>query len=560
MQRGRLLSRFEFTRLCRHEFFEVSAMTNLNVSEPDTQRSETGDKPLLTCKSFWLFVGLVVLGLASRIINFAHARSLWLDELLISFQITAHTVVQMLFNRLESGHVAPPGFLIITKYATSLFGVNEFSLRVLPFIFSIFGILVACSFAHRTTALSISSRAVFLALLSLSPVLGLYAAEGKQYGVDVAITVWLLALALQDGPLIDRWKQLALWGGCALFFSHPAVFILAGIGFAIIIERETWQTNRSRLQCGAVFVTWLVSFALVFAPVLNAGASNPALIRFWRAGFGPGWPNSWSELRWYLDSGVNLMEVAFSSARRFGAGEGDPRFFVPGLLLGLMTAIGLLFSGLAIPRLGRITIVVLAGALIASSLRLYPFRGRLILYLVPFVYLGAGGCFHGFHRWPKLSKAMSILGAVLLAGLAAPPALWGLCHPYDKPQIKLAMECVKASRLPKDTFYLLPSSKDAFLHYSNGMNIRLTRIKDIRWSYKQQKKSSGIKLTEVIDGILPLDNSRIWVVGFHRTDTFFPLLSSLDAHGMVVQKCIGEGAEAWLLQRATQKPVSANTG
>ena len=60
-----------------------------------------------------------------------------------------------------------------------------------------------------------------------------YSSEVKQYIVDVAVTIGLLPSPCHClTGLSKAFANLAFAGSLALWFSHPSLFVLAGIGFA----------------------------------------------------------------------------------------------------------------------------------------------------------------------------------------------------------------------------------------------------------------------------------------------------------------------------------------
>ena len=74
-------------------------------------------------------------------------RELWFDEmqLAINFIDTPapkENIILWAFKPLQYYQIAPPFFLLGVKFATLIFGINEISLRLIPFIS---GILSICA-------------------------------------------------------------------------------------------------------------------------------------------------------------------------------------------------------------------------------------------------------------------------------------------------------------------------------------------------------------------------------------------------------------------------------
>lgn len=62
---------------------------------------------------------------------------LWFDEVKLAINIQNRTYLQ-LFQSLDHGQIAPPLFLVSTKFLVSIFGDNERVFRLLPYLASIF--------------------------------------------------------------------------------------------------------------------------------------------------------------------------------------------------------------------------------------------------------------------------------------------------------------------------------------------------------------------------------------------------------------------------------------
>ena len=71
----------------------------------------------------------VVCGIALRLIAFTADCSLWIDEAMLALNIVGRTPTQ-LFEPLGHNQGAPVGFLLVCKASVSLFGANEFALRL----------------------------------------------------------------------------------------------------------------------------------------------------------------------------------------------------------------------------------------------------------------------------------------------------------------------------------------------------------------------------------------------------------------------------------------------
>src|SRR5262249_18445539 len=144
-----------------------------------------------------------------------------------------------LLQPLERQQGAPLGYLFASKLLVSLFGASEWVLRLPAFLGSLPALGLFAWVVGRT--LPRPAGLVALGLFAVSPHLVAYTAEAKQYSTDVAVALGLLALALpalQGQPLsVDRLLALTGAGAVAVWCSHPALFVLAGLGTVLAVDR-----------------------------------------------------------------------------------------------------------------------------------------------------------------------------------------------------------------------------------------------------------------------------------------------------------------------------------
>ncbi|HEX2780062.1 MAG TPA: glycosyltransferase family 39 protein, partial [Gemmatimonadaceae bacterium] len=179
--------------------------------------------------------GLIALGAALRLWQFFGRGTFWLDEAAIARNIAARSYAGLLAP-LDYAQIAPKGFLVIEKLAASTFGSSDW-------VFRLYGLLTALAALPLFYALArrvLDERGALLALAFFA-VLGraiYYAAEAKQYGGDIffACLLFLLAvriLAYEAAP--RHWLRLGILGAIAVWFSQPALFVLAGAGLALTV-------------------------------------------------------------------------------------------------------------------------------------------------------------------------------------------------------------------------------------------------------------------------------------------------------------------------------------
>ena len=327
-----------------------------------------------------LLVGLaLVAGVGLRVLAYARNPSLWIDEAMLALNILYRGPAE-LFEPLDMNQGAPVGFLLAAKACVAGFGGNEFSLRLIPFAASLAGVVLFGVFAYRALPLTAARYAV--ALFALSPYLAGYAAEFKQYGLDATIGVGLLLLGRRvwNGPAPSgRLVGLALAGAVAVWFSHPAVFVLGGVGLSLLGDAAV-RRDRAGLAARCLVVgAWLASFAACYVLVLRRLGTNAYLLDYWAGSFLPLPPRMPGDLAWMVDHFFQM----FNKPGGLNGGE----FGLAGLA-GLCFLVGCLGMARDDWRLLAAVVVPIGFCLLASGLRKYPFAGRLLLFAVPLLIVG----------------------------------------------------------------------------------------------------------------------------------------------------------------------------
>jgi hypothetical protein len=351
-----------------------------------------------------LIFGVLTLGVAVRTAHFFANRSLWLDEAMLGLNIGERSFAELL-QPLAFNQAAPVGFLWLEKLAVTLLGVSEMALRLFPLLTGILGLFVIAVLGRRLLAPYATIITLVLFALSTSQVY--YSAEVKQYAFDVLCAGLILLVAHQvvhglagrggslqtaNSPASDagrggRLGALAATGAVGVWFSHPLIFVLPGALAYLFLERpgragasgedqnEQEAYRRSLLLVGAA---WTVSFALAYFLTARDTAQGPLMQRFWAEGFMPIPPQTAADWGWFSGALGDLVRNTYDFTERVG---GIRR--VADIIAGALIVLGVVHLGRTRRRL-----LVLLGApilvtLLASALSFYPFKGRLIQFLVP---------------------------------------------------------------------------------------------------------------------------------------------------------------------------------
>jgi hypothetical protein len=328
---------------------------------------------------------LLAIGVALRLRVYTDRRSLWLDEIWVALNIVERSFLG-LARPLDYAQSAPVGFLWAERLAVVLGGVNELALRAIPFLAGCLLLVALWKLARRL--LDVRYAALCLAFAALSPILIYFSNEVKPYIVDALVAVVLvwLALDLLEAPESSRaWRRMAGGGVVAILLSTPAVFVLAGVGIALIAHPAIGRTRVGWVRLIGTGTLWVVLFALGYFLIYRGTANSDYMQRIWSDAFLSLPPRT-------------LARVANDATRTMWIetlfGENDamllPKTIVSVTLLSAIGAIALLRRrGLPVALLVVLPFVATAGA---SFARLWPLTPRLLLALAPglLLLLGAG--------------------------------------------------------------------------------------------------------------------------------------------------------------------------
>ena len=320
----------------------------------------------------------LALGVALRLQQWRAATSMWLDELYIALNVRERGLLELLSAPLDNRQMAPIGFLAPVDVATTLFGLNEFTLRLVPTLLSITALFLLWRVAARLCS-GIPLGGTLL-LAAVSPALIWYGGNVKQYAGDVALTLLLLLLTLRhfEEPR-DRARAViaATLGFFCLLSSQAAVLVAAALG-TILAAR--WFVRRRELPLTPLAILgsgWTAG--ALFAMWLTLRTTTPGVRQFmrdfWADGFAPWDQGVLAIVTWTARSLFSTLAHALVFLDEdFGA------LAIPAAALALL---GLL----TLPKASRFRALVVAApivaALTAAMAHLMPMSHRLAIYVGP---------------------------------------------------------------------------------------------------------------------------------------------------------------------------------
>ena len=397
---------------------------------------------------------LILLGAMLRLRQYLTGRSLWADEAMLALNIVGRDFSGM-FQPLDYDQGAPVGFLLVEKLFNLILGKHELALRLFPLLVGLLSLGLFYLLLQRLT--SGAGLLVALALFAFNPRLVYYSSEVKQYILDVAVTIALLllaALVFGASPRKKDYVWLMAAGVVALWFSHPALFVLAGIGLTVVgstIKKQDYSTLRLVAGMGVV---WLLTITLLYLLILQDLSQNAYMREYWQGAFLPVPPGS--EPGWFMKALNENIGIQF----------GIPYAVFLVLFLMLVGWVILWFHqrGYALTIAGT---VLVTG--IASAFGLYPVFERMILFLVPIGLLLIGKAFDVIYARLQRYAIPGVL-AVLLAGylLYGPlvTSLQNFLAPKYFEHIRPTMETLREAWKDGDALYVSNGALPAFRFYA----------------------------------------------------------------------------------------------
>jgi len=237
--------------------------------------------------------------------------------------------------------------------------------------------------------------------------------------------------------------------------------VIGAFGLALFIPSVLAKNKNRTVALIVIAVVWLLNLAVLYALNLRQLSTHQFFLDFWRDGF---MPRDSSALAW----------LAYSLQAPFRDTLNLQTSYTVAVFLLLIGYIGLTRR---IPRFGFFLPAVFFLALFASFLTLYPFAGRMILFLAPFLILllaeGIEAIANLFARSTVLAWTVRILLAVYLLYSPISVSVENFLAPKYQEHIRPTMEYLRDYRKPGDLVYVYYWAEHAVRYYAPkyGMDI-----------------------------------------------------------------------------------------
>jgi len=417
---------------------------------------------------------VIVLGGAGlRVIRYAAARSLWLDEASLAMNFVRRSYAGLL-RTLDHEQGAPLGFVLATKAATNVLGINEYGLRLVPLLAGVLALPVMLALLRKSVRWE--AGLIALALFALAESGLYYSSEVKQYSMDALATTLILYVgvsALREGYTQRNLVALLAVGLAGPWLSFPSLFSLAAVGLTLAgrsVSARRWGEVRSLAFIGA---GWLAMFVLLYFVSMRDIARNPFFKQFWRNSFLPFPPQGIGDLRMYL----TMFFRAFPDALGVSF-HPDHEMTEIGALVGVFFLVAIVILALRRDwKLGLLFIPVLL-CIVASMLKLYPFSNRLLVFAAPIFVFGMAFTFAWIMDLCRTRRDRAVAWSLLIGCLIV-PATVSAAHLWPAPprqETRDAMATIARKKQSGDVVYVNRLTREPFDFYAPRFGLSGMRI------------------------------------------------------------------------------------
>jgi len=491
-------------------------------------------------KSEYLWWGVILIGIVLRLRQYLLNRSLWSDEASLAVNLVTRSFGE-LTQLLDYHQAAPIGFLFIEKLSIVIFGNHDYVMRFFPLLAGILAVYLI----YKISRASFGTFGLFaVSIFAISWWLVHYSSELKQYTSDITVALLLVYLAgncLKEKAGVRDFLILGVAGAIVIWVSHPSVFIMVGIGLALVLEKLTRKEFVPWAWILGIGLGWLASFGLEYLVSLRHIVADEYLINYWRRTYVPIPP--WSDKRWFVDTYYSFLFFAFHRADN-----------VMAFATLALTAIGALSLLIRDRKTALLVISPFVMVTIASALHRYPLKNRFMLFLIPFALLLMAEGFRGIY-W-LVAKWKPGFAAVF-SGILALAVVWQIVPiTYEKAisggkvDIRPVIEYMAENRLQDDIVYVFHRTDPVYQYYAPFYGLDTGNI--VIGVYDPRKRVAIQNFEDDVDRLV--GNKRVWflfseVVDCNEcadedTQSFY--LEFINQKGVLVDSFEGSGANAYL--------------
>ena len=370
----------------------------------------------------------------------------------------------MAFGKSLYKQVAPPGFLLLTKFLISFMGKSEYVFRILPVVFALLSLPVYLA-VTKLVIRKFIWQIIALIPFFFSPLIIYYASEFKSYSADLFFSLLISYLILKILSSKRQGSQLlvlSMVGLISPLFSFGSIFVFAsGLTIlAFVFSQRRWCL----VPLIVASACWLVVLTMLLFNYFH-NFQDQYFLSFFGHRF---LTNSFKNDRNFsnLISILSGFADYFVTADYWEAGRDFKLYYC---LLGTLFVIGLT----KLPRKNDLAWIFLllpfCYLILANALYLYPLEGRLLLFIVPnCILLMTNGLIHLEKHKCRKHRLLLVLLIFVYLGLPLRISLARAGRPFARENIRELMVYLQENDQKNEAVYIFGLSDFVYNFYSNN--------------------------------------------------------------------------------------------
>lgn len=426
----------------------------------------------------WIIIGF---GIFLRLFHYIDNRSLWLEEAFLSYNFFHRNFSELLSPPLDYDQQAPIGFLLIEKLFVETLGKNEYALRLFPLICGIIAIILFYKLASYF--LSRIATAIALVCIAFSTPSVYHSVDVKQYSLEllVSITLYLAFNFYRTKIDANHMLKLGLIGGAAVWFSYSSIFILAGIGLALLWSQLINKQYAGLHYLFIAFFIWSACFLTNFFLFAFRGTQLQWMLDYWinMPAFVPFPPRSFYDIQVTFNLLRKIFDYPLGLGWLYTDITGLLRMSITGMICFVVGLIAWYRKSFEFFLAFVVPIIL---TFLASSLKLYPFFQRLLLFLLPSFLLVTVLGLETIYSW--VSKYSTTTGKAILIFFVLPilfNASYLIVQPekiYNRLDTREAIKFLNKHTLNGETVYDLLNHDMGIGKYKEGVILNCIKTID----------------------------------------------------------------------------------
>jgi hypothetical protein len=470
---------------------------------------------------------VVSLGVALSLWQFFQSRSLWHDEANLAINIVERSYENLLLP-LDRHQMAPIGFLLIEKLFFQCFGQHDLSLRILPllsFWASIYFVYQLSSHLFKTKIVILLACTFFI----FNPTILYFSSELKQYSGDVLFAISFAYLSIKHFEKSNyKYILLSIIGSIGIFFSNISPIILFCSGIYLFSHKLNSKIDIKKFPL--CVLSWIISFGFYYLYFIKDHPCIPFMNAFWQKSF---FTLKNGSHEFYYMTWKKII-IFCSTLFKF------PILLSITLITAWLLEILQTLRNKGYAMLSWIVLPLIVHVCL-SSLELYPFDTRFLLYITPIISIVAAKSIYKMTLKARNITFVNTFTVITLLFLCI--SVFFIfpkeqSFPYKREEFLDVFQYVENKKTPIDHHYIFYGSEPAYTFYHKTGQLKPFKNLNIGHSYRGKKEkyiSEIIKLkgtTCLLFSHSKYDQEEKYILqhldsmGFHKIDHYLSIGAS----------------------------------